>query len=41
MDDKLQATENAEQTYHSIRHAIVSEQHKPSAAVNSAMVITY
>ena len=41
MDDKLQATENAEQTYHSIRHAIVSAQHKLSAAVNSVMVIAY
>ncbi len=33
--------QNAEQTYHSIRQSIVSAQHKLSAAVNYAMVITY
>lgn len=41
MDNQLQLNQNAEQTYHSIRRSIVSAQHKLSAAVNSAMVITY
>ena len=41
MDNNLQINQNAEQTYHSIRQSIVSAQHKLSAAVNYAMVITY
>lgn len=41
MDDKLAVSQNAEQTYYSIRHSIVSAQNKVSAAVNSAMVIAY
>lgn len=41
MDDKLAVSKNAEQTYYSIRHSIVSAQNKMSAAVNSAMVIAY
>ena len=41
MDHQLQIGQNAEQTYHTIRQSIVSAQHKLSAAVNSAMVITY
>ena len=41
MDNHLQINQNAEQTYHSIRQSIVSAQHKLSAAVNYAMVITY
>ena len=41
MDNNLQINHNAEQTYHSIRQSIVSAQHKLSAAVNYAMVITY
>lgn len=41
MDDKLAVSQNAEQTYYSIRHSIVSAQNKMSAAVNSAMVIAY
>lgn len=34
-------SQNAEQTYHSIRNSIVSAQHRLSTAVNSAMVTTY
>ena len=41
MDNQLQVNQNAEQTYHIIRRSIVSAQHRLSAAVNSAMVITY
>jgi len=41
MSYDLQINQNAEQTYHSIRNYIVSAQHQLSAAVNSAMVITY
>lgn len=41
MDNNLQINQNAEQTYHSIHQSIVSAQHKLSAAVNYAMVITY
>lgn len=41
MDNKLQLTPNAEQTYHSIRDSIVSAQRKLTAAVNSAMVTAY
>lgn len=41
MDDKLAVSKNAEQTYDSIRHSIISAQNKMSAAVNSAMVIAY
>ncbi len=37
----ISINQNAEQTYHSIRQSIVSAQHKLSAAVNYAMVITY
>lgn len=41
MDNQLQVNQNAEQTYHTIRRSIVSAQHRLSAAVNSAMVVTY
>ncbi|MCH5278363.1 MAG: DUF1016 family protein [Christensenellaceae bacterium] len=41
MDNKLQINQNAEQTYLSIRHSIVSAQHKLSAAVNATMVTAY
>lgn len=41
MDNGLQLTQNAEQTYCSIRNSIVSAQHKLAAAVNSTMVTAY
>ncbi len=41
MEQQLQINQNPEQTYHSIRHAIVQAQHKLTAAVNSAMVTAY
>ncbi len=41
MERNLKINQNAEQTYHSIRNSIVSAQHRLSAAVNSAMVMTY
>lgn len=41
MDEQITVNKNAEQTYCSIRHSIVSAQNKMSAAVNYAMVIAY
>ena len=41
MDNELQANYTTEQTYHSIRHSIVSAQRSLCAAVNSAMVTAY
>lgn len=41
MDNELQITQNAEQTYHSIRNSIVSAQRKLTVAVNSTMVTAY
>ena len=41
MDNELQASYTTEQTYHSIRHFIVSAQRSLSVAVNSAMVTAY
>ena len=41
MDNELQANYTTEQTYHSIRHSIVSAQRSLSVAVNSAMVTAY
>ena len=41
MDNELQTNITTEQTYHSIRHSIVSAQRSLSAAVNSAMVTAY
>lgn len=41
MDNELQTNYTTEQTYHSIRHSIVSAQRSLSAAVNSAMVTVY
>ena len=41
MDNELQASYTTEQTYHSIRHSIVSAQRSLSVAVNSAMVTAY
>lgn len=41
MDNQIKLSQNAEQTYHSIRHSIVSAQHKLCNAVNTAMVTAY
>lgn len=41
MDNELQTNYTTEQTYHSIRHSIVSAKRSLSAAVNSAMVTAY
>ncbi len=41
MDNQLWSNQNAEQTYNTIRSAIVSAQRKMCAAVNSAMVAAY
>ena len=41
MDNELQANYTTEQTYHSIRHSIVSAQRSLSVAVNSSMVTAY
>ena len=41
MDNELQTNITTEQTYHSIRHSIVSAQRSLCAAVNSAMVTAY
>ena len=41
MDNELQANYTTEQTYHSIRHSIVSAQRSLCTAVNSAMVTAY
>ena len=41
MDNELQTNITTEQTYHSIRHSIVSAQRSLSVAVNSAMVTAY
>ena len=41
MDNELQTNITTEQTYHSIRHSIVSAQRSLSAAVNSAMMTAY
>ena len=41
MEEQLQATQNPEQTYNSIRHSVVQAQYKLTTAVNSAMVTTY
>ena len=41
MDNKLQTSYTTEQTYHSIRHSIVSAQRSLGMAVNSAMVTAY
>ena len=41
MDNELQTNYTTEQTYHSIRHSIVSAQRSLCTAVNSAMVTAY
>ena len=41
MDNELQTNYTTEQTYHSIRHSIVSAQRSMYTAVNSAMVTAY
>ena len=41
MNNELQTNYTTEQTYHSIRHSIVSAQRSLSVAVNSAMVTAY
>lgn len=41
MDNELQTNITTEQTYHSIRHSIVSAQRSMYTAVNSAMVTAY
>ena len=41
MDNELQTNITTEQTYHTIRHSIVSAQRSLCAAVNSAMVTAY
>ena len=41
MDNELQTNITTEQTYHSIRHSIVSAQRSLCTAVNSAMVTAY
>ena len=41
MNNELQMNYTTEQTYHSIRHSIVSAQRSLSVAVNSAMVTAY
>lgn len=41
MDNELQTNYTTEQTYHSIRHSIVSAQRSLCTAVNSVMVTAY
>ena len=41
MDNELQTNYTTEQTYHSIRHSIVSAHRSLCTAVNSAMVTAY
>lgn len=41
MEEQLQAVQNPEETYNTIRHSIVNAQHKLCTAVNSAMVTAY